>query len=103
MKAMAAAKGKRPRAQLVVEEGDSYDFGEEDPVEDAPEEDVKIVNSKLLQRYSLVKTNYGLWGCYDGTDDNLTLFHTKAEASALVHDLVCGGSGFKDYYGGGRN
>jgi hypothetical protein len=99
-KAAAAAKVKQPRAKLV-EDGDSYDdFTEDELREDVPEEEVKAVNSRTLSRYSLVETNSGLWGCYDGTDGDLTLFHTQEEAKAFIHELIYGGSGFKAFYGG---
>jgi hypothetical protein len=103
-KAAAAAKITQPRAQLVVEDGDSYNDSTDDELqEDVPEEEPKGVNSRIVERYSLVETNSGLWGCYDGTDGDLTLFHTQAEARPFLHDLIYGGSGFKAFYGGGRN
>jgi hypothetical protein len=98
-KAAAAAKIKQPRAKLIVEDGDSYDdFTGDELQEDVPEEEVKTVNSRTLSRYSLVETNSGLWGCHDGNDGDLTLFHTQAEARDLIYDLIHGGSGFKAFY-----
>jgi hypothetical protein len=97
-KAEALANRKPRVARLAVKEVDGYDFAQDEPIAEEPEEEAKTVKPGKNCHYYLVQQNQ-YWGVFNAQDGGQVLFTDREQAEQYMQDLLHHWDGFRGYYG----
>jgi hypothetical protein len=85
-KAEALANRKPRLARLEVKEVDGYDFAEDEPTTEEPEEEAKAVKPGKSHYYLVQQGEY--WGVFNAQDGGQVLFTDKEQAEQYMQDLL---------------